>query len=172
MTGQTEDEVGPGAILEQLRQVFRGTQRFVSVKAAEADLSPLDYFALTRIEVTKGMSGVALGRELGLGRSSMTGLADRLEDAGLLRRRAHPTDRRVVMLTATAKGRRVVERSLTPVLSDLSKAIEKLSSKEQVAVSRMLVDVAAALERSSDSDATPSPMVPRIRTPSRRPARP
>jgi DNA-binding MarR family transcriptional regulator len=42
--------------------------------------------------------------------SSVTGIADRLEKAGLAERRAHPTDRRVKTLALTERG--VVIRNL------------------------------------------------------------
>jgi DNA-binding MarR family transcriptional regulator len=159
----------PELLLEQLRLLFRGTQRFVSAKSYEVGLSPVDYFALTRIESSGGIAPGALARELGLTRSSSTGAADRLEEAGLIRRRADPSDGRVVVLTVTAKGRRVVERSLQPILSDCATAIARLGDSQRTVVSELVTEIGRALEARAGDTPSGGPVAPRMRTPSRRP---
>jgi DNA-binding MarR family transcriptional regulator len=47
---------------------------------------------------------VAIGQRLGLSPSTMTGLVDRLEEQGYVKRRAHESDRRVRLLTLSRKG--------------------------------------------------------------------
>lgn len=49
---------------------------------------------------------LAVRRSLRLTPSTLTSLADRLERDGYLERRAHPTDRRTVVLALTETGRR------------------------------------------------------------------
>jgi DNA-binding MarR family transcriptional regulator len=49
-----------------------------------------------------------LGTDLALSPPSMTRLADRLEDRGLIERTRDDEDRRKVLVTLTAKGRRLV----------------------------------------------------------------
>ncbi len=51
----------------------------------------------------------AIGEHLGLSPSTMTGLVDRLEEEGYVRRQPHPTDRRAKHLTLTRKGRSAFE---------------------------------------------------------------
>ena len=46
----------------------------------------------------------AIGQRLGLSPSTMTGLVDRLEDQGYVRRRPHASDRRVKVLALSRKG--------------------------------------------------------------------
>ena len=50
-------------------------------------------------------SGAELGERLLLDSATMTGLLDRLEQAGLVERKAHATDRRVNRVALTARGR-------------------------------------------------------------------
>ncbi len=46
----------------------------------------------------------AIGQQLGFTPSTMTGLVDRLEEQGFLRREPHPSDRRATVLRLTRKG--------------------------------------------------------------------
>ncbi len=65
-----------------------------------------------------------VGQQLGLTPSTMTGLVDRLEEQGYVRRQAHPSDRRAILLHLTRKGesafRREVEFYRTLVEETLS----------------------------------------------------
>jgi len=54
----------------------------------------------------------AIGQQLGFTPSTMTGLIDRLEDQGLLRRERHPSDRRATVLRLTRKGETVFRREV------------------------------------------------------------
>lgn len=55
-----------------------------------------------------GFTGVELTRQLLVTAGNLTGIVDRLEREGLVRRVPHPADRRAIRLTLTRRGRRVV----------------------------------------------------------------
>lgn len=63
-----------------------------------------------------GMAGsrpiAAIGQQLGLTPSTMTGLVDRLEEQGYVRREAHPSDRRATVLRLTRKGETAFQREV------------------------------------------------------------
>lgn len=74
-----------------------------------------------------GLKVIDLGRRAGLEPSTMTGLIDRMERDGLVKRVADPTDRRVlrIQLTDTARALQtpaleVVDRVLAAVLSGVN----------------------------------------------------
>lgn len=81
------------------------------VTAANTDrpTSKLDTRARLVVQ-TLGLDGpqplAVVGQRLGHSPSTMTGIADRLEHAGLARRRADREDRRVTLLALTGKGHR------------------------------------------------------------------
>ncbi len=54
-----------------------------------------------------GLSQRELGDILVVDRSNVTGLLDRLEKAGLVKRTDHPSDRRVYRVSLTASGRKL-----------------------------------------------------------------
>ena len=78
--------------------------------AQEFGLAPQQAFALQLLQPDEPMKLSDLASALHCDNSSVTGIADRLEKAGLAERQAHPTDRRVKTLALTERGK--VTRSL------------------------------------------------------------
>ena len=73
--------------------------------AQEFGLAPQQAFALQRLQPDEPMKLSDLAQALHCDNSSVTGIADRLEKAGLAERQAHPTDRRVKTLALTERGK-------------------------------------------------------------------
>jgi DNA-binding MarR family transcriptional regulator len=68
-------------------------------------VTPVQYALLKVLWEKDDQSGAELGERLLLDSATITGLLDRLEQAGLIERRAHATDRRVNRVVLTARGR-------------------------------------------------------------------
>ena len=64
---------------------------------------------------------------LGLSARNLTAVADSLESEGLLRRVAHPTDRRATLLELTDDGLAAADESLAPRLVEISRLFDELS---------------------------------------------
>jgi DNA-binding MarR family transcriptional regulator len=73
--------------------------------AQEFGLAPQQAFALQRLQPDEPLKLSDLATALHCDNSSVTGIADRLEKAGLAERQAHPTDRRVKTLALTERGK-------------------------------------------------------------------
>lgn len=73
----------------------------------------------------------SLADGLGLSARNMTALADSLEADGLLRRTAHPTDRRATLLELTPAGMAAAEESLAPRLTEMGQLFEPLSASRR-----------------------------------------
>jgi len=88
----------------------------------------------------------ALGEYLGLTSGSMTALMDRLESKGLVRRSAHPEDRRAVLVHIEP----VVFKQLAAVYRPFGEALvaltEQLSAKEAITAVDRLKDISGACE--------------------------
>ncbi len=96
----------------------------------------LEFLVLSRVAEGDGVTPGEVGRSLGLATSTMTGLSDRLEADQLVRRHPHPTDRRLLLLKATPKGRIIRKRALGPILAGLTaeaSALESLSERSLAA---------------------------------------
>ncbi len=105
--------------------------------AAKLELSPAQCHVLHLIEPGRPIPMGQLAETLACDASNVTGLVDRLESRGLVRRHASDADRRVRVLDLTPKGSRLrtllIERMATPPPS-----LNRLSAEEQRALVRIL----------------------------------
>src|SRR6058998_3128619 len=75
------------------------------------DLSPSQFNVLNLLyDQPQGCSQIELGRLLVMHRSNVTGLVDRLEARGLVRRRDHSTDRRAFNVLLTPAGKQLIRQ--------------------------------------------------------------
>jgi MarR family transcriptional regulator, lower aerobic nicotinate degradation pathway regulator len=75
---------------------------------------------------------------LGLDKSSATGLVDRAERRGLVRRIASSGDRRVVLVELADAGRALVDEVSGGFGADVATLLERLSASDQVSLSRLV----------------------------------
>src|SRR3954463_6369328 len=78
-------------------------KRFMAI-ASEFELSPPQVMALRQLDPDEPKPMSELAAALRCDNSNVTGIIDRLEDRGLVERRAAEHDRRVKMLMMTARG--------------------------------------------------------------------
>lgn len=84
---------------------------------ARHDLSEGRLAALLAVSAESGITPRALADRLEVTSATVTGLLDRLDRDGLIRRRPHATDRRTHTLETTPAGERLVAE-LVPVYAD------------------------------------------------------
>ena len=78
---------------------------------ARWDISPSQFNVLNLLRgEPRGLSQIEVGRQLIMHRSNVTGLIDRLEKRGLVRREDAANDRRAYRLVLTAQGRGLMNR--------------------------------------------------------------
>jgi DNA-binding MarR family transcriptional regulator len=79
-----------------------------------------------------------LGATLGLAKSSLTGLVDRTERNGLVRREQDPQDMRAVRVALTAQGRRLAEEFYVETCKRVEKLPAALSAAERDTLAGLL----------------------------------
>ena len=107
---------------------------------AEFDLSPTQCHVLHLIEPGRPLPMSRLADTLSCDASNVTGLVDRLESRGLVRRRPSPRDRRVKVLHLTPTGARL-RAQLLRQMTGRSLPLSRLSPGQQ----RTLVKILEAL---------------------------
>lgn len=119
-----------------LQQASTQAQRALAarLRLGHNDLSALDLL----VEAEEPLGPVELGDLLGMRSASATVLVDRLEQAGHLVRRAHPTDRRRRILEPTDHARAEVFTALTPLIEPLRQLADSLSPAEATTVLEFL----------------------------------
>jgi len=116
---------------ELLVRFFFSQRAGLPALAAEFDLSPVQCHVLHLIEPGRPIPMKRLAETLACDASNVTGLVDRLESRGLVRRHASEEDRRLKVLDLTPAGVRlrtvVLQRMTTPPesLKDLSPAEQR-----------------------------------------------
>jgi DNA-binding MarR family transcriptional regulator len=122
---------------ELLVRLFFAQRAHLPPLAAELELSPAQCHVLHLIEPDRPIPMGELAETLACDASNVTGLVDRLESRGLVRRRPSAGDRRVKVLVLTPSGSRLrallLDRMTAPVT-----ALERLSLREQRALVRIL----------------------------------
>ncbi len=118
-------------------QLFFAQRANLPPLAAELELSPAQCHVLHLIEPGRPIPMGQLAETLACHASNVTGLVDRLESRGLVRRRPSPADRRVKVLVLTQTGSRLrtllLDRMTTP-----PDTLGRLSVSEQRALVRIL----------------------------------
>jgi MarR family transcriptional regulator, organic hydroperoxide resistance regulator len=120
-----------------LVQFFFSQRASLPPLAAELQLSPAQCHVLHLIEPGRPIPMGRLAETLACDASNVTGLVDRLESRGLVRRRPSAEDRRVKVLDLTPTGARLraqlLDRMTTPPTT-----LERLSESEQRTLVRIL----------------------------------
>jgi DNA-binding MarR family transcriptional regulator len=103
------------------------------------------------VATSNGISlGDRYGAELGLARSTITNLVDRLERAGLVARLASPSDRRVTLVHLTASGLEAMESRARIADSDLGRRLLALEESDLVTLAEILERVVDGHEPDGD----------------------
>lgn len=138
MTAQTpshDSSTDPAVheLVDALAQLSFAVQLVLTEVATAHDLSltQLRLLGILR-DRTPAMADLAAG--LGLDRSSVTGLVDRAEKRGLVRRQPHPQDGRGIQVRLTAAGRRLLVDVSSPVVVRLQELLHPLSGRERAAL--------------------------------------
>jgi MarR family transcriptional regulator, organic hydroperoxide resistance regulator len=116
-----------------MQRLFAPQRRRFMALAAEYELSPPQLGALKALDPEHPLAMSELAGVLGCDNSNVTGIVDRLEDRGLVERRAAEHDRRVKMLMMTARGAEI-RAQLGARLNEPPEPLARLSLEDQRAL--------------------------------------
>jgi DNA-binding MarR family transcriptional regulator len=111
--------------------------------AAKYQLTAIQAKVLLLLQPDGAMTMRAIAGQLEYDASNLTGVVDRLEEMGVVRRQPHPSDRRAKGVVLTAEGQRV-RRAFWDRLISNTGPLGKLNDRELVSLRRLL---GAALRR-------------------------
>lgn len=125
-------------IEEQLLALFRLIKARVQVLAERHALTYQQLVALRHLSRSGTLTMSDLTDRVGVTRGAMTGLVDRLEEAGLVERRPCEADRRVVFLDLTTRGQDVLSAMQEAWREEVRGWLAKLAPGEREIVSQAL----------------------------------
>ena len=134
------------AVIDALRRLFRAIQEYSKAVQSRSGLSSPQLWALQIAAGHPGLSIGELSQRMFAHPSTVSGVVDRLEARGALRREVDAEDRRGVRLTLTARGRSALRRSPRPVQAGLARALEQMPRARLAELRRSLDDVVRQTE--------------------------
>jgi len=132
-------------MIELLPQLMRGVTRHESNALSRGVITLPQLWAMECVSRRDDCSMHELAATLGISRPAATGLMDRLVANGLARRTGDTADRRVVRVTITAKGRRVVRDIWTQKRRAIAQVFGRLSAQDRADYLRILERVVETL---------------------------
>jgi MarR family transcriptional regulator, 2-MHQ and catechol-resistance regulon repressor len=141
-----------------LWKAARAVQAYAEKSVTDLEMCGSD-FAVLEALLHKGPLPVnEIGKKVLLTSGSITVAVDRLEQKGLVERRAHGTDRRARIVHLTEKGRRLITRAYSQHAADMEQlASASLTAPERAKLIRLLKKIgyeAAASGKSEEGVAT------------------
>src|ERR1700692_4186853 len=137
MKGMNRAESDACRAWQLLMRFFFAERAHLPASGAKLDLSPTQCHVLHLIEPGRPLPMSRLADTLSCDASNVTGLVDRMESRGLVRRRSSPEDRRVKVLQLTARGARLRTQMLRQ-MTGASRPLSRLSLDQQRALVKIL----------------------------------
>lgn len=135
------------AIRRLLRESVRAQADAYPVPLTGPQVLALEILVDHGREAGEGLSLSELSRRMGLAHSTASGIVTRLEQRGLLRRDAHPDDRRFVRIELTQPVKSWLQRDLPAArLAPLGDAVRRARKDERAAVLEGLATLERLLE--------------------------
>lgn len=94
-------------IFFNLSKAHQAALRFLAQKVAELHITPVQAMVLGFLHREDRLTSSALGKQTELDSATLTGILDRLESAGHIRRHTHPHDRRSIEIRLTPEGKKL-----------------------------------------------------------------
>src|SRR5258707_13899344 len=121
----------PGYLLRRLHQIHYA---LFFEECAGYDITPVQYGLLTTLSLNPNLDQNSLARELGIDRTNVADVLNRLARRRLLERRRSPDDGRMVLARLTRAGERLPRKMYRPMRRAQKRLLEPLLSKERNAL--------------------------------------
>lgn len=120
--GPEGDDAPIGDVLQAVRAVALNLDRYRQALGARYGIGVAEIITLGQLLFEGPVRAGAIAERTGLTQSSVTALLDRLESRGLVTRKRHPDNRRVVRVAATPAGHELGTAIFSPFWERLREA--------------------------------------------------
>ncbi len=144
--GQAVSEpLTPDDLSERIRALARAFGSFTAAVARILSLAPSDVLALEHLFAEGPLGPGEIASRLGITTPAATALVDRLERAGHVQRRPHPTDRRRLAVVPTPQAEAAAYAAIAEMIEGMADLGARLSPAERVIVACYLDGATAVL---------------------------
>lgn len=116
--------------LRALAESYHAFERYSALQVRAFGLTPSQFDIIATLGNTAGMSFRELGEKTLITKGTLTGVVDRLEARGTVKRTASKADGRSTLVRLTKKGEAEFERVFAPHIAYLKKPFSMLSEAE------------------------------------------
>lgn len=137
----TAEQAAKEPWLPLMRELVRTYQAFAIRSGrdiARRGLTAAQFDVIATLGNTPGMTFKALGERTLITKGALTGIIDRMEEKGLVRRVASKEDRRSILAQLTAKGQALFEEVFPAHIGHLRERFVRLSEKDRAELLRLL----------------------------------
>jgi DNA-binding MarR family transcriptional regulator len=127
-------------VLRKLVVTYQSFERYSSEHMKSLGITMTQFDIIATLGNQPPMSCKLLGEKTLVTKGTMTGVLERLEEKGFIRRELNAEDARSQLISLTKKGQQLFEKIFPEHMNHLQKAFGKLSKKE-------LEDLAVSLEK-------------------------
>src|SRR5262245_30202141 len=138
-----QTQASPFRVLSPVHQASRQASLYIDALLADLSVTAQEGQLLAFVAARDGSPVTAIVRLLGVSKSTVTSLLQRLEGANLLQRRRNPKDARSALLLTTDKGRRLGLRARDRVLEFDRRIAARVSEADLRALTRIVKAVTA-----------------------------
>jgi DNA-binding MarR family transcriptional regulator len=114
-----------------IRRMHQTADAFYAAETAGIDITPVQLATLRAIQFRPGTDQLRLAHAIKLDRTTVAGVAARLENKGLITRDPAPHDRRANLLTLTRQGEALLAELLPAADRAQRRMLAKLSAEER-----------------------------------------
>ena len=138
------------ALADSLQRFGLERDRLRANLARRAGMSESELDALEHLEADGPLTQRELGTRLSLTSGAVTMLVDRLEQAGWVRRRPHPDDRRGVLLTLSERAVDDAPSGLVSYHAAIRALVGRVPAGDRATITRFLTAAAEAAADAAD----------------------
>lgn len=138
-------------LLRELVRCYQVFEQYSSSHVRRMGFTPSQFDIIATLGDTPGMTFRELGEKTLITKGTLTGVVDRLEGKGLVKRVAVPQDGRCSVVMLTRAGEREFKRVFLPHVDHMGKAFGKIKAADLDALQVKLRELRGVLESSAGS---------------------
>ena len=135
--------------LRALARCFQAFERHSAAHIRALGLTPSQFDIVATLGNPAGMTFRELGEETLITKGTLTGVVDRLEERGLVRRVGSPTDGRSTVVQLTSRGEAEFDRAFPEHVAHLKRAFTTLTAADMDTLECMLDRLRDAFEKAA-----------------------
>lgn len=148
MSMSTDPPRDPVPRLMEIFPAFeRAFSRWTQAQVESSGLSPARFRLLATLHCVGPQMMSGLGDILNVTPRNITALVDALEAESLVRRTAHPSDRRATLIELTPSGRAITDTMLDPFQKKLAAVFQELTVTDQHELLRLMTLLMSTLQK-------------------------